>query len=106
MAVPCYLHMVTLNLGVAMSKKRTDTKHEKEAVLSKDAIMMKALYVMGNFFRSRKLAKGIISSSSSASADKALARDVLKMTWPDPVSLLAGAGSLAFTLVVAFFAAY
>jgi hypothetical protein len=92
--------------GARMSKKANDVaKSKKTTISSPHAGILNRMLAMGNYFSARRLARQIISSSSTE-ADQELARYALRKTKPDIQALLAGAACLSTTIVVACLVAY
>jgi hypothetical protein len=88
-----------------MKKKSKETKHHKQQ-LSAGIVKMRAGVVSGNYYAARRDAHAVLMASDKSIADKEEANRVLKITWPDPVALLAGLACLSLTLVVSYFSAY
>lgn len=65
-----------------------------------------AYYRVGNFYKTRKLARFIKNAPASSSSQKAEALKLLKMTGIDFFTILAGVFCLALTATVAFASAY
>lgn len=86
-----------------MNKKPKRVNREAQKVKhSSEYQRLLRYFVAGDFRDARTFAHEIGASSSSTDVDKALAINVLKMTWPDPLALAVGCACLIFSSVVAF----
>lgn len=93
--------------GIMMNKKRVENKHKKhEIALPRRVQQMNERFLVGNFHVAREIAHIILRSGDATDEESLLARGVLRMTFPDLVSLGAGFLCLAFSVGVAFLAAY
>ncbi len=89
------------------NKKRIDVKNKRpESTASKIVIDMNRHFLSGDFYRARVDARRVLASSDETSEAYAAAKHILKLTWPDPMALLAGAVSAGASIAVAFLAAY
>jgi hypothetical protein len=88
-----------------MGKKHSEGK-KPDMTLSPKAILMNTHFSVGNFWQVRRYAHDIVLSENASEKELNAARAALKITWPDPLALLAGLFCLAFSVIVAFVAAY
>lgn len=90
-----------------MTKKINDAKQpKKDNATSKAVGQVNYFLRLGNYAMVRRLAAPLANDASLNDGDRAVVERALRITWPDPLSLLAGFACLVLTTVVAFVVAY